>query len=202
MAQKRMYSKDVIDTERFYSLPAKSQLFYFHLGMHADCRGFVEPKKISRLTGIKMNAIDALIERNFIIFFNSELVLISDWNVNNSIRESHEAPTQYTNEYNMLLLSDNGRYQLQPNYSSSPVELPHSIDKVSIGSNAVVTTEEITDKDIEVLSQKLGITPEGILSYYKKIKDYEESTGKKYKNYPKTIEIWVGRLKEKGGIQL
>ena len=41
MANKRMFSVNVTETDAFYNLSAKAQALYFHLGMHADDDGFV-----------------------------------------------------------------------------------------------------------------------------------------------------------------
>jgi len=57
--------------------------------------------------------------------------------------------------------------------------------------------EDITKDEVLELSRTLGLTPEGIISYYQRIKDYELSVGKKYKNYPATIRNWVRRARSK-----
>ena len=41
MAQKRMFSLQVTDTDRFLDMSASAQALYFHLGMHGDDDGFV-----------------------------------------------------------------------------------------------------------------------------------------------------------------
>ena len=41
MANKRMFSVDVVETDAFLDLPPKTQALYFHLGMRADDDGFV-----------------------------------------------------------------------------------------------------------------------------------------------------------------
>ena len=52
MAQKRMFSLSVVDTDRFTEMPTSTQCLYFHLGMHGDDDGFVDsPRKISRSVG-------------------------------------------------------------------------------------------------------------------------------------------------------
>ena len=48
MANKRMFSLDVVDTDLFLEMPTTTQALYFHLGMRADDDGFVSsPKKIA-----------------------------------------------------------------------------------------------------------------------------------------------------------
>lgn len=41
MARRRMFSLDVVDTDRFLDMPSSTQALYFHLGMRADDDGFV-----------------------------------------------------------------------------------------------------------------------------------------------------------------
>ena len=36
MAAKRMFSIDVIDTDKFLDMPVSTQALYFHFGMRAD----------------------------------------------------------------------------------------------------------------------------------------------------------------------
>lgn len=49
MANRRMFSLDVVDTDRFLDMSASAQALYFHLGMRADDDGFVSsPRKIAR----------------------------------------------------------------------------------------------------------------------------------------------------------
>lgn len=50
MAAKRMFSIDVIDTDKFLDMPVSTQALYFHFGMRADDDGFVSsPKKIVKI---------------------------------------------------------------------------------------------------------------------------------------------------------
>jgi hypothetical protein len=47
MAQRRMFSLKIIDSDLFLDMPSSSQLLYFHLAMRGDDDGFVSsPKKI------------------------------------------------------------------------------------------------------------------------------------------------------------
>ena len=52
MADKRMFSKKIIDSDEFLDMPLSTQALYFHLSMRADDDGFVNnPKKIQRIIG-------------------------------------------------------------------------------------------------------------------------------------------------------
>ena len=46
MAEKRMFSKQIIDSDAFLDMPLSAQALYFHLSMRADDDGFVDnPRK-------------------------------------------------------------------------------------------------------------------------------------------------------------
>ena len=50
MAQRRMFSKTVIETDAFVDMSQTAQNLYFHLGMRADDDGFVTPKMVMRMS--------------------------------------------------------------------------------------------------------------------------------------------------------
>ena len=52
MADRRMFSKTIIDSDTFLDMPLSAQALYFHLSMRADDDGFINnPKKIQRMIG-------------------------------------------------------------------------------------------------------------------------------------------------------
>ena len=87
MAERRMFSKSVIDSDMFLDMPLSAQALYFHLGMHGDNDGFISnPKRISRAVGCNNDDIKILIQKGFIIPFESGVVVIRDWKINNTLR--------------------------------------------------------------------------------------------------------------------
>lgn len=51
MAERRMFSKAVINSARFLTMPPSSRLLYYDLGMAADDDGIVEAFTVIRTTG-------------------------------------------------------------------------------------------------------------------------------------------------------
>lgn len=81
MAERRMFSKSVIDSDMFLDMPISAQALYFHLGMHGDDDGFVSsPKRIARAVGCNDDDLQILASKNFIIPFESGVIVIRDWN--------------------------------------------------------------------------------------------------------------------------
>jgi len=136
-----MFSRDVIDSDKFYDLPFSSQLLYFHLGMHADVKGFIEPKKIIRLVGLKIEDLRPLIQNELVILFETGVVIITHWNIHNIIRDDREAETMFKKEESEIALVDNQYELLQDNSGSTPAQI--RLDKVRLDYIYNPTSDEV-----------------------------------------------------------
>ena len=111
MAQKRMFSLQVVDTDFFLDMPTSAQALYFHLGMHGDDDGFVSaPRKIARASGCNDDDMRLLAAKGYIIPFDSGVVVITDWRINNTLQNDRYKETVYLGEKSMLHSEKNGRY--------------------------------------------------------------------------------------------
>jgi len=99
MADRRMFSKKIIDTDSFLDMPATARLLYFDLAMRADDEGFIgSPKGVMRATGASNDDMNILIMRKFVIPFDSGVVVIRHWKIHNYIQNDRFKPTVYTEE--------------------------------------------------------------------------------------------------------
>ena len=131
MAQKRMFSKLITNSDEFLSLPDSSQVLYFHLSMNADDDGFVNNcKSIIRMTGTKEDDLKLLIAKMFIIPFETGIIVIRHWRINNYLQKDRIKPTIYQDEYNKLNIESDGVYNLY-------TKCIHSIDKNRIEENRI-----------------------------------------------------------------
>lgn len=131
MANRRMFSLDVVDTDKFLDMPATSQNLYFHLGMRADDDGFVSsPKKITKLVNCGDDDLNVLISRGFIISMGEGIVVIRHWKQNNYIQSDRKKDTIYQDQLRMLT-ADNGVYEMDTHCIQpvSKMEAQYSIDK-------------------------------------------------------------------------
>lgn len=111
MAQKRMFSLAVVDTDRFLDMPVSTQALYFHLGMHGDDDGFVSgPRKIARAAGCNDDDLRLLIQKKYIIPFESGVVVITDWKINNTLKNDRYKSTVYQDELHKLTTKPGGSY--------------------------------------------------------------------------------------------
>lgn len=113
MARKRMFDIEIVDTDLFLEMPQSTQNLYFHLGMRADDDGFVSnPKKIIRTIGANEDDLKILITKKFIIPFESGVIVIRHWKINNYLRSDRYTETLYKDEKRQLTEDENGVYNL------------------------------------------------------------------------------------------
>lgn len=147
MAERRMFSKAVAETDQFLEMPLSAQALYFHLGLHGDDDGFVgNPKRIVRMTGAAEDDIKLLIAKGFLIAFESGVVVIRHWKINNYLQGDRCKDTLYSREKSMLmpfrkmqpyaLLSDMDTTCIQPVYETDTTCTP-SIDENSIDKHSI-----------------------------------------------------------------
>ena len=87
MAERRMFAKCITESDAFLDMPLSTQALYFHLGMVADDDGFVSsPKKITRSINASEDDLKLLLAKRFVLGFESGIVVIKHWKMNNYIR--------------------------------------------------------------------------------------------------------------------
>lgn len=139
MANKRMFSLDIVDTDMFLEMPASTQALYFHLSMRADDDGVVSsPKKIVKIVGCAMDDLRLLVTKGYVIPFDNGVVVVTHWNINNNqIRSDRYKASRYQDVIE-LLEKNGGVYRMStkclPNvYQMSDILEPQNrLDKNSI----------------------------------------------------------------------
>lgn len=120
MAQRRMFHKDVVESDRFLDLPPGTQLLYFHLGMQADDDGFINgPKQICRKLKRPFKDLQLLIERGFLLNFDG-IVVIKHFRVANNLKSDRIRPFVYPEIAKQIFVGPTKEYFLenQGNYES------------------------------------------------------------------------------------
>lgn len=107
---RRMFSPAIVGSDAFLDMPVSSQVLYFHLGMYADDDGFVNPKRIMRMVGVGEDDLRVLIGKRFVLNFESGVVVIKHWKINNLVRKDWYKETQYAELKEQLTLKPNGAY--------------------------------------------------------------------------------------------
>lgn len=108
MAQRRMFSLKVIDTDLFLDMPLSTQCLYFHLSIRADDDGFIgNHKKIMRMIGSSDDDMRILIAKQLIIPFDTGVCVIKHWRVHNYIQKDRYNPTFYKAEKAQIVANNN-----------------------------------------------------------------------------------------------
>lgn len=111
MAERRMFTQKIIDSDAFLDMPLSTQALYFHLNMRADDDGFVNnPKRIQRTIGASEDDLKLLIAKRFCLCFETGVIVIKHWRMHNTIRKDRYSPTQYQEELARLELKNNNAY--------------------------------------------------------------------------------------------
>ena len=114
MAERRMFAKTIIDSDNFLDMSLSTQALYFHLAMRADDDGFINnPKRIQRMIGASDDELKMLIAKQYIIPFDSGVVVIKHWRIHNYIRKDRKQPST-CEEVNQLQVDSQGMYELLP----------------------------------------------------------------------------------------
>jgi uncharacterized phage protein (TIGR02220 family) len=176
VAERRMVSKTVTQTQKFLRLPLEAQALYFHLILNSDDDGIVEAFPVVRMIGSSEDSLGLLVIKQFIKPLGEDMVyFITDFNEQNKIRPDRHKPSIHRDlAVEKLGLEVDGNRLIDTTKTASPKalpscqtgdgqvtdECPHSIGKdsiveYSIGKDSAEQSppyEEI----ISYLNQKLG----------------------------------------------
>lgn len=113
MAERRMFSKQIISSDKFLDMPLSAQSLYFQLGMQADDDGFVgNPKKIQRMLGASDDDAKLLVLKNFVLPFESGVIVITHWKLHNYIQIDRYKPTIHQSEASKIMVTNTKTYSL------------------------------------------------------------------------------------------
>ena len=219
MAERRMFAKAIVLSDAFLDMPLSARCLYFTLGMFADDDGFVgSPKGIMRQCGASQDDMLALIQKRFVLAFESGVIVIKHWRINNYLRNDRYTSTTYLEEKETLELDEKNAYTEKNGFGIPSMGIP-SIDKVSIDKDSIGKDSigedippapeketkhtygeykhvRLTDKEYNTLCQDFGdMQTEKAITY---LDEYIEMKGTKYKSHYMAMRKWVfDALREK-----
>jgi len=159
MAQRRMFSLKIVDSDAFLDMPASSQLLYFHLSMRGDDDGFVgNPKKITKMIGANDDDLKILLAKRFILSFESGVVVIKHWKIHNYIQNDRYNETQYIEEKKTLITKDNGSYT-ECIQNVSTLETQVRLGKDRIGKDREELAETSSAEVVKIIDSFKEVNP-------------------------------------------
>lgn len=108
MAEKRMFSRELVESDQFLELPLSAQGLYMHICMEADDDGFVNnANRIRKVVEASQEDYRTLFDRGYLLQMANGLVVVAHWKICNSIRKDRYKPTVHQSEYKKLKVCDN-----------------------------------------------------------------------------------------------
>lgn len=164
MAERRMFTKKITESDAFLEMPLSTQCLYFHLNMAADDEGFVNaPKRIQKMVGASEDDLKLLMAKSFILMFESGVIVIKHWKMHNYLRCDRFKPTDYQEEKALLTEKENKSYTLGiPNDNQRYTGGTQAVD---VGKDRIEEDRIVEDRDelsgsyseiIDYLNQKTG----------------------------------------------
>lgn len=207
MAEKRMFTMKIIDSDAFLDMPLSTQSLYFHLNMRADDDGFVNnPRKIQRMIGSTDDDLKLLIAKRFVLAFESGVIVIKHWRMHNLLRKDRYKPTLYRDEKESLAIKANGSYternkpeslpmatEWQPNGNQMDAQDRLGKDRLEkdkdMGNAKRFTPPSVDEVRAYCVERNNGIDPEHFIDYYA-ARNWELSKGRKVKDWRACIRTW------------
>jgi len=106
-----MINKRIIVSDTFLDMPLSAQALYFHLNAIADDDGFIEnPNSFKRMIGASNDDLKILIAKQYILPFESGVVVIKHWLIHNYIRRDRYNETMHVEEKKKLQINEDKTY--------------------------------------------------------------------------------------------
>lgn len=132
MANRRMFSKDIVRSDAFLDLPVSAQNLYFHLGMEADDRGYVSnSRSVIRSVSATLGDLEQLINKKFLLVRGENLILIKGWRINNQIQPSRLVETKFVDDLKKLFFDENNSYTEKQTNKPVAIACRQNDDKLS-----------------------------------------------------------------------
>lgn len=163
MAERRMFAKNIVESDAFLGMSHAAQALYIHLSMQADDDGFINRTlSIIRAVNASQKDMDELVENGFVMPMGNGIYVIKHWKMNNYIQRDRYKPTAYTEEKSMLNLKRNGAYTYAAEEEEQlsfdmPETENNTVSSAPEDENTVrVSISEACDKIYKVYPRKQG----------------------------------------------
>ncbi len=179
MAERRMFTEKITESDTFLDMPLSTQALYFHYCMNADDDGFVKnPKRIQKMLGASEDDSKLLIVKRFVLPFDSGIIVIKHWRMHNLLRKDRYKPTEYIEEKSMLNIKENGAYTFDKNQG-----IPLMTTSWQPNDNQLATQDSIGKDSIDKISIEESSDDKRVISSAQKRKSFTPPTLEEVKSY-------------------
>ncbi len=163
MANKRMFTMKIVDSDAFLDMPLSAQCLYFHLNMRADDDGFVgNPKRVMKIVSASEDDLKLLIMKKFVLAFDGGVIVIKHWRMHNTLSQNRYHETQYLDEKSLLKIKQNGSYSFEKGDIIDDSRLIGAKDKYD-KDDRLTNGLQMADSDLDIdkgIGKDLGKDPD------------------------------------------
>ena len=168
MAERRMFAKTIVLSDAFLDMPLSARCLYFTLGMLADDDGFVNaPRSVMRQCGASDDDMKLLVAKKFVLLFDSGVIVIKHWRINNYLQKDRYKETKYLEEKATLTTDENGSYHRESMYTDT-VYTQDRLGKDRLGKDRI--GEESNSFSLEEEKQEKEEAPDFVLKAQESMK--------------------------------
>ena len=207
MGDRRMLTRKVTDDDHFMSLSASAQALYLHLSMSADDDGFCNQVALCMFKAhASVSDLEALLSLRYIYQFESGVIVIKHWRINNYLQKDRYTPTKYGEEKATLTLDENMAYREAKAFSESmytqEVYTQDRLGKDRLGKDSIDSSPKRsrfvppTLEEVKAYASEnhLNVDADKFYRYFTTPNDkgetWVDSKGNKVKNWKQKMLTW------------
>lgn len=204
MAQKRMFSKKIVEKGEFLEMPLSTQALYFHLGMVADDEGVVDNvRPFMKMLGVNDDDIKILLAKQFLLPLENGVIVVRDWRIHNTLQQDRVEPSLYHNQLcTTYSIGENKEYTKNVSKMEEKCFQNVSIgkDSIDIVKNSIVKSSIVKSSSCYYIpsleevedyckSRNNNIDAQHFIDYYS-ARGWELKKGVKVKDWKACIRTW------------
>lgn len=195
MAERRMFTKKITDSDDFIAMPSAAQALYLHLNQGADDDGFNNQVQMAMFKAhASIDDLRVLLTKRFLIQFDNGVIVIKHWRMNNVLRKDRYTPTAFQEEIKLLKIKENGAYTINGlnEINENGDWLPNGCQVVDAGKDRI-GKESIGNKNSGVKK----FTPPSLeeVQAYIIEKNYTGFTAEEWINFYEAKNWYIGKNK-------
>lgn len=150
MANRRMISKTILCSDAFTELSPRTRLLYVYMILEADDDGIIGTVKNALfLSGANAKDLKTLVEKNYVIKFDSDVYAIRHWLLMNKVQGTRKAVTAYIDELSHLAILPDKTYKFcQQNVDNLLTQSKSISSQYSLNQDSTVEVRITDDSEV------------------------------------------------------
>lgn len=152
MANKRMFTRELLESDKFLELSHNAKVLYFYLNLAADNEGFVNSKqRVMRLCDCSDTDLQELIKGNWVIPFDTGVLVITHWRMHNTLKNDR-CNSIYEREKQLLECINKTYFLVETDWKESG----NSLEKIGVERRGKEERKNREEKRTNTRGRKKG----------------------------------------------